>query len=400
MSLGNAIGSMLLGQVGNIISKASAVSPGPGGTIGRTSQNKTTIIAASSPRPTSELRNLQPGPAQGGNGYTVLRYPQELQGNSLENPPHAVMFYINVPKTSGYQTGNKEDTVIASSFDQTQSSNKMSASDIANSQISNAQLNRAIGTSLSGTTTLNSLLEPSLKRITQAVALYMPDTIASRYTHDWRPVSLTEQLGQLGNIAVTAAGAADLIKQGLSATQSLSGANVKQAPLTPAGIELAGIIGKAVGTGSETESILLNSLGTAINPQVEMLYKGTPNRQFIFEFKFQPRNSAEALEISKIITTFKMYAAPELITSQTNSSFFGRYFIPPAQFDIEFMFSNQPNTYLPKLSTCVLENINVNYSQAGQFATFEDGMPVEIGLELRFIEVDIMYRQLIQLRGY
>ena len=71
--------------------------------------------------------------------------------------------------------------------------------------------------------------------------------------------------------------------------------------------------------------------------------------------------------------------------------------MPPAQFDIKFKFKNRDNSdNLFKISTCVLENMNVNYSSGGQFATYQDGQPLEISMQLRFKEVDIMFRQLIE----
>ena len=57
------------------------------------------------------------------------------------------------------------------------------------------------------------------------------------------------------------------------------------------------------------------------------------------------------------------------------------------------MFKNEENRFIGKISTCALENIDVNYSSAGPFATFDDGAPVEIALQLRFIEVDTITKE-------
>ena len=132
--------------------------------------------------------------------------------------------------------------------------------------------------------------------------------------------------------------------------------------------------------------------------QLEMIYKGTGNRSFGFEFRFTPRSVAEKDEINNIIQTFKKFAAPSLILN--NNSFGGRYWIPPCSFDIEFLFANRVNTNLPKISTCVLEDIQIDYSHTGQFATYQDGMPISIAMQLRFKEIDIIYSQLIDSKGY
>jgi hypothetical protein len=63
------------------------------------------------------------------------------------------------------------------------------------------------------------------------------------------------------------------------------------------------------------------------------------------------------------------------------------------------MVGQKRNPYLPRVSTCVLQGIDVNYSSAGQWTAFQDGMPVEISLQLRFKEVEILHKKLID-EGY
>ena len=60
------------------------------------------------------------------------------------------------------------------------------------------------------------------------------------------------------------------------------------------------------------------------------------------------------------------------------------------------MVGERINPNLPKLATCVLQGIDVNYGSAGQWTAFEDGMPVEISMQLRFKEVEIMHKELIK----
>jgi hypothetical protein len=378
MSVLSSLGSSVLGAVQQAITDASSPSTGPATTIGLTSLGQPQIKAVN-PLATSsaELNCLSPGATS---NYQIYRYPQELLGNSVENPPHAVMFYIDVPVASGYAP---------------------TSSAIGGAPIAVQQNAQAIA-SMAGDT-LTNVLQPKLSRIQTAIALYMPDTIVAGYSHNWDPISLTEALGDLGKSAITIAGVAKIFSQIKGYTAEQLGAKFKTAPintLTNVQLEALGLGIDRITQSGNAENIALNRISQAINPQVEMIYKGTDNRNFLFEFKFQPRNAVEAFNIQKIIQTFKMFAAPELIENQQGGSAWGRYFITPAQFDIQFMFSNNVNINLPTISTCVLQDIKVNYSQAGQFATFNDGMPIEIGLELRFKEVDIMYRQLIQKYGY
>ena len=94
-------------------------------------------------------------------------------------------------------------------------------------------------------------------------------------------------------------------------------------------------------------------------------------------------------------------SAPAL---QASSS--GRYFTPPGSFDIEFMYNGKMNRNIPKISTCVLESVQVNYAPNG-FSAFEatppeqivgkgDGMPTQITLQINFRETEIITKELLK----
>ena len=63
------------------------------------------------------------------------------------------------------------------------------------------------------------------------------------------------------------------------------------------------------------------------------------------------------------------------------------------------------NKNIPKISTCVLENIQVNYAPSGIFSAIElnpgessdkgDGMPSQITLQIDFRETEIITREML-----
>jgi hypothetical protein len=149
----------------------------------------------------------------------------------------------------------------------------------------------------------------------------------------------------------------------------------------------------AVATGQVGRSFTdfaLRNVARTVNPQIEMMFRGSQNRTFLMEFRFQPRNEKERDAIQDIIFLFRRYAAPDLAEDG-----FGSYFIPPGEFDIQYYFKNEENKYIGRISTCVLQKIDVNYASAGQWATFADGQPVEILVTLQFAEVDIITRGMV-----
>jgi len=74
----------------------------------------------------------------------------------------------------------------------------------------------------------------------------------------------------------------------------------------------------------------------------------------------------------------------------------GRTLIAPSTFDIEY--SNTVRDQLHKISTCVLESVNVKYGgERPQF--FKDGYPVETQLDLQFKELEIITKERV-MAGY
>lgn len=237
-------------------------------------------------------------------------------------------------------------------------------------------------------------LSRKTRRAAATISLYMPDTVTQQLVNDYDQVSLTAALGKTGLAAAAGSAMIDGVKNTFakdSTSFGLGGGGTNKGALA----EVGGLIAEKTGNfGAGIGDVLLFSAGVALNPQVELLFKNIQNREFMFDFKFAPRNTREAEAIREIIKKFRFFAAPEVPT--TNS---GRYFIPPSEFDIEFMVGPYRNTALPRLSTCVLQGIDVNYGSAGQWTAFKDGMPVEISMQLRFKEVEIMHKKLID-EGY
>jgi len=269
----------------------------------------------------------------------------------------------------------------------------------AQGEIAGEIAGKGVGGLVSGAIVSAINLSRKTKRAAASINLYMPDTITNQLVNDYDQVSLTQALGLAGLAAQGASAAGSSIAatiSGLSGnnpTFGLGGGGTGTG--TGFAAEAGGMAADKTGNfGSGITDVLLFSAGLAQNPQIELLFKSIQNRQFLFDFKLAPRNKKEAMAIIKIIQAFRFHAAPEIPDGSS-----GRYFIPPSEFDIEFMLGNSRNPNLPKISTCVLEGIDVNYASIGQWSAFEDGMPVEVSLQLRFKETEILHKKLID-AGY
>lgn len=220
-------------------------------------------------------------------------------------------------------------------------------------------------------------------RISQAISLYIPDSMNFASSYDWQEASLTDaggkmlKAGQLAGGAYSAGG--DFLKSG--AMENMRHMGVLSDVLLGAGGGGLGDIGLGVG-------------GLAVNPQIFCLFRGVDLRTFQFDFIFSPKSPEEAANVRQIIKAFRFHAAPEI------DAYSGRYFIPPSIFNIEYMYApvgrgdkikitHKPNENIFRMMTLILQKLAVDYAPFG-WSTYNDGMPIQTHLSLVFKETEIL----------
>jgi hypothetical protein len=239
----------------------------------------------------------------------------------------------------------------------------------------------------------NKSLLKTTELTTDAIALYMPDTLNYSYTQSYSDLQLGNELG--GKVLAAGSSLIDAFKGGEGA-MGKAGAVLKSAGTT-AGLEGASAIAGAIGglAGAQTAQLGFQAAtGTVRNPMLEMVYSSPGFRSFQFEFTFYPRDEREALEVQRIIERFRFHQAPELVKGAEG------FLIPPSEFDIKFYYAGSMNPNIPAIATTVLTQIDVNYTPNG-FTAYEvpgetkpalgrTGMPVAIQLMLQFKETTFL----------
>ena len=134
------------------------------------------------------------------------------------------------------------------------------------------------------------------------------------------------------------------------------------------------------------------STGMAVNPNMELAFKSVPFRDFNFEYKFAPKNKKELANVHKIIQLFRFHMSPSLIGQ-------AQYFAAPSQFVLTYCYQGKDNNYIPKISKCVLENVEVDYSPGEKFTGLrEDNIgssPQVITMNMQFKEMSIITKDSI-----
>jgi hypothetical protein len=137
------------------------------------------------------------------------------------------------------------------------------------------------------------------------------------------------------------------------------------------------------------DQLLARQDGKIFNPNMELLFNGPSLRQFAFSFQMTPRSKTESDKVKQIIRTFKLNMAPQVTTEGSGS---GNLFLKtPNVFELSYRQGNGPHKFLHQFKQCFLENVSVNYTGAGTYATYYDGTPVSIIMNLQFKEIEPIY---------
>lgn len=354
---------------------------------------------------------------------TTLRYPGDL--GSIDKA-HYIVFYAkrqrnsrtSTPGMISYASSNPIVNSVAAPV--VQYANETIGNAISSVQnMATSAVNTVTGVfdnitnnvkdifgSLTGNSKLaQNIIDSSIKQVTgssfnflrtsqtsDAIALYMPDTMMYNHTQHFDRLELgSEVAGRVMAATKSMADAHRAAGGGQAGKDAAAAAAAKSAVLEGSQIG-SNILGNIPVVGSPSTSRLLTGafLGVVSNPLLEMIYKSPDFRSFQFEFMFYPRDQREALEVQKIIQRFYYHHAPEIVQEAQG------FLVPPSEFDIKMYYNGQVNPNIPTIATCVLENIMVDYAPLG-FTTYEvpgasipslggTGMPVAIRLILNFRE--------------
>ena len=239
-----------------------------------------------------------------------------------------------------------------------------------------------------------ALEEGQTRRITDSVALYMPPNIKDSTVAQYQdtPTGLIGFAAQRGIDFVKLMAAKDY----QAANEVLVGTGLSFAE---EGFRRSGLAMAEALSGTEGGIETINRIfGRADNPFLELFFTTMGLRTFTYNFQLMPRNEEETHEIQRIIQLFRFHMAPEM--QDANS----RYLTLPSEFDIHYMMVGKDghgveNDYFSRIATCVLTQVDTDYTPNERLRTFEDGAPTQINLSLSFKETEMLTKEKIN-EGY
>ena len=214
-------------------------------------------------------------------------------------------------------------------------------------------------------------------RVSDTIVLYTPPGMKTTYMVNHEGV----ETGMLGD-ALGAKSFADLAARSGEIMAKI-------------GAEAGAMINSLIPGAGDLKGAISKTTGKAFNNNLEMVFKGVPMREFTYNFEFAPKNRVELDSSRKIINLLKLHMHPELGVMND--------FIVPSQFKLTFMYLDRRNMYIPRISKCVLKNMDLTHGDESVFSTFAGdnfgAAPVMQKMGLTFAETEIMTKQTIA-RGF
>ena len=208
------------------------------------------------------------------------------------------------------------------------------------------------------------------------IVLYIPDKMSTGYNANYE----TADLGALiGGLASGKASIGGLFTEGTETADYM--------------IRKAGRIANIAGFDQFT-NVLQATSKKVENPYKEQLFRSMGFRKFSFDYRFAPYNEAEADVVfgkNGILELFTTHMHPTM----SPNGLFQTY---PSEFMIIYYHNGAENTYVRKISNCVLTDMVIDYGAEG-FTTFSNGCPTEAFVRLQFSELETLTTERID-KGY
>jgi len=223
--------------------------------------------------------------------------------------------------------------------------------------------------------------------ISDSVILYMPpEGMKFSYATDYESM----ETGLAGDVA-----------QGLAGVMNEAGFKDKIQAFAKGTSGVVGELTKSAGFGivslipgfENARGVWDKFKGQAKNPNLESVFKSVPFREFNFPFLFAPKNEKEKDAVHKILQLFRFHMLPEH-QNKANG-----YFNVPSEFQITYMYRANENTYLPRISRCVLKTCEINYAPENVVTSLipdDRGAPPTLtSMNLTFGETEIMTKETV-----
>ena len=229
----------------------------------------------------------------------------------------------------------------------------------------------------------------SLKKDSKYIWLPIPQQISDSLTVGYSEDTLNPL--QAAGLALAGQAIDDptkAIKDATSVAANIlqGGANIGSGTMNAIKSILSATAINQLGANVNPQSLITRSSGQILQSNLELLFNSVTLRSFPFVFDFTPRDSKEGDMVRRIIRTIKMAT----VAKKGNGVFINS----PDVFQFEYVSGGEnPHPFLHNFKLGVLENVSIDYTASGTYATYQDGTPVHIRMSLTLKEINPIYME-------
>jgi hypothetical protein len=195
---------------------------------------------------------------------------------------------------------------------------------------------------------------------TQAIQLFMPPAFQITDGHDYE----FAEKGIMGQLVNTAEGG-----------------------LAGLGLNAIRLIGEKIFNGlmAKDTAQAAAALGGAVRDPKFFNYKEPKAREFTFNYKFEPKNRADAQAMMQIINTLRVASYPSALAG-------GRVYGVPEE--VSLSFKNIKTGLETNVTDLVIKEINTTLSEGEQVTTLDDSeIPSQVSVQIQFAETSLLTRE-------
>ncbi len=315
----------------------------------------------------------------GSSAPTILRYPNDALDGSQDML--AIKIYNNIiNRTSATEITDRKDAAGNNILDK--DGKKIQDIKLTKLNTKHQEFNKEIS---------GKRLQSGARYIYLPIPQQVTDSITVGYSEDTlNPIQAAGMALVKTGIKDPGAAAGKII----DLMKSLKDTNISDQNLDNLQTVLAGQAINQLGANVNPQALITRSSGQILQSNLELLFSNVTLRTFPFVFDFTPRSFEEGLVVKQIIRTIKRASVPKKG---------GAFFInSPDLFQFQYIAGNtttdgtrndNDHPFLNKFKVGVIENISVDYTASGTYATYDDKTPVHIRMSLTMKEINPIYAE-------
>lgn len=159
------------------------------------------------------------------------------------------------------------------------------------------------------------------------------------------------------------------------------------------GVSIAGAVISDMARNSQlVQNVSAKETGAVLNPFSYQIFNGVQHRTFSYKFNLVARSPRESKKIKELCDAFIFYSLP----GRSNEEGGANFLEIPVQWQIDYYKQGTKLEFFDQPAACFLQTVNITYNDGANQQLHSDGSPINVGLELGYVEITPRYRDTLE----